>query len=335
MSDQQSFSSSDGFEVTSSHETPQEIQQSLFGDSPAKVESPNDDAPDQSDDVPETEKPDQTTQTTQTAPAAQGDKPVGKNNKTRHDPTERVKQALREKKEAQEYAAYARKERDEISARADAAQTELNRLKESMSPKSAPEGKPKSDDFETWEEYTEALTSWKVDEIRKSERDTQVKAQVEQTKTGIFKDFEKRMGAKIQADPTIRDRISDTVLQLRPLSVLRDGERPGPLNLLAEQFLRSPASAELMVYFSDNESELQRFSTLHPLRFGVELGKIEARFVADAPNTATAQVETSKAKPPVRPVTGGPATGEREPSDDASFDDHVKYHNAKDRVSYR
>jgi len=328
MSDQiqQSFTSSDGFEVTSSHETSQEIQKSLFGDAPEpeKAESASE-APEEPSDAP--------AEPADTAEQPAEAKPVGKNNKARHDPTERVKQALRQKKEAEEYAAYARKERDELAARAQAVQEELDRLKAGAAPKQAPkqsDGRPKSDDFDTWDEYTEALTSWKVEELRKAEREEQAKVRVEQAKTSVFKDFEKRMTERIQADPTIRERISDTVLQLRPLSVLREGERPSPLNLLAEQFLRSPVSAELMVYFSDNESELQRFSTLHPLRFGVELGKIEARFVADNP-TAAAQVETSKAKPPVRPVTGGPATGDREPSDDASFDEYVKYHNVKER----
>ena len=338
MNDDNSFTA-DGFTVSSSSETSEEIQKSLFEDTaPSAPEERVGAAPDsdatgfsgpEPDDDPESESP------TVKDDATEAEKPLGKNNKSRHDPTERVKQALREKKEAQENAEYARKERDEISARANAAQEELTRLKASMAPKApAAEGKPKSDDFESWEDYTEALTEWKVQEIRKVDQESAVKARMEHAKGAMHDDFGKRMAARLSADPSIRERISGTVLQLRPLSVLGENEPKGPLNLLAEQFIRSPLSAELMMYFSENESELQRFSTLHPLRFGVELGKIEGRFDA-ASVTATAPTETSKANPPVRPVTGGPATGEREPNDDAPFEEHLRFHNARDRVNAR
>ena len=310
---------SDGFDVSSSSETPEEIQASLNRDEPkeevAKTESVEAE-PAEAESV--EEKP-----------------PVeeGRNKKARHDPAERVRMAAREAKEAKQRAEDVTREKDEISRRAEEYRLELEKIRVQTKPKEPDSsGKPKSTDFHTYEEFTEALAEWKFNEnIQKLESNRRMEA-IERETAHRFSSFEKKIKEHMDADPTFKDRISPDVLNLRPLSAMAPGEPRGPLNALAEHFLVSEVAPKLIEYFSEHEDELQRFSTLHPLRFGVELGKVEERLSVGS-STATAPVEMSKAKPPVRPVTGGPPIVDKDLPDDAPFEKFFVHENAKERKS--
>lgn len=304
---------SDGFDVSSSSETPEEIQASLEIGKESVETAPE-------------EKPDETPE----------DKPEveeGRNKRARHDPTERVRMATREAKEAKQRAETAIQEKDEIARRAEEYRQELEKMRVSATPRSEDRsGKPKSTDFETYEEFTEALAEWKFNEnVQKLQSQQRMEA-IERETAHRFSSFEKKMKDHMDADPTYKDRISPNVLNLRPLSAMAPGEPRGPLNALAEHFLVSEVAPKLIEYFSEHEDELQRFSTLHPLRFGVELGKVEERLSAGS-FTAAAPVEMSKAKPPVRPVTGGPPIVDKDLPDDAPFEKFFLHENAKERKS--
>ena len=113
---------------------------------------------------------------------------------------------------------------------------------------------------------------------------------------------------------------------------MADNEPKGPLNALAEYILRSDIAPSLVKYFSERKEELERFGRLDPFRFGPEIGKIEERLSA-GPSTAATPVEMSKAKPPIRPVTGGSPIVEKDLPDDAPFEEFFKRENAKERKS--
>jgi len=104
---------------------------------------------------------------------------------------------------------------------------------------------------------------------------------------------------------------------------------------MAHAITESPVGPELLLYLSDHPQDAQRIATLHPIQAMREMGKLEARYDAATPGTGSAPAPAmSQAKPVIKPVTGGPATSERdEYRDDEPFEAHVRRENARDRTA--
>lgn len=305
---------SDGFTVTSSSETKEEIQKSLFEATNDVEEKPEGTGSETGGDREETGR--------------EPEEPEIDKKKARFEPNERIRQAARDAKEAKELAASVLREKDEIASRAESYRVELEKLRST----SKATLKPVPSDFQTDADFMEALTDWKMEERTKRDQSEQVARIMEQQKAERYSGFSKRMKDQIEKDPTFMEGVSEYVLNLRPLSSMADDEPKGPLNALAEFILRSDVAPALAKYFSERQDELERLQQMDPFRFGPEIGKIEERLSAGS-QTATTPVEMSKAKPPVRPVTGGYPIAEKELSDDASFEDYFKRENAKERKS--
>lgn len=258
---------------------------------------------------------------------------------------ERMKEATSQAAQLKREKAEIQRERDEIARRDEENRRELESLRASLGKNGEPRGyggdsareadkEPSLDDFESVDAYVSARVKFEIERDRKSAIQNRAKEIVEQSKAERFSQFEKQIKVETEKDPEFLDKISQDVINLRPLSVLGPDEPRTALNVLAEQFLVSDMAPRLMMYFTEHPDELRRFSALHPLRFGVELGKIEER-LGTATTATVPLVEISKAKPPVRPVTGGPTTGDKPPSDEASFEEHAAYWDAQERKNAR
>jgi len=285
-----------------------------------------------------------------TAAGAEADTTEGeaKSPEGKHKPKsaiERMKEATSQAAQLKREKAEIQRERDEIARRDEENRRELESLRSSLGKSSTPEKatdkadkEPVLDDFEGTDNPIEAWVSarvkFEIERDRKAAIQNRAKELVEQSKAERFSLFEKQIKAETEKDPEFLDKISQDVINLRPLSVLGPDEPRTALNVLAEQFLVSDMAPRLMMYFTEHPDELRRFSALHPLRFGVELGKIEER-LGTATTATVPVVEISKAKPPVRPVTGGPTTGDKPPSDEASFEEHAAYWDAQERKNAR
>jgi hypothetical protein len=160
----------------------------------------------------------------------------------------------------------------------------------------------------------EALTDWKYEERKKQDQQEQVARIMEEQAKERYSGFAQKMNEQREKDPDFMDAVSDDVLNLRPLSAMADNEPKGPLNALAEYILRSDIAPSLVKYFSERKDELGRFGQMDP-------------------STAATPVEMSKAKPPIRPVTGGSPIVEKDLPDDAPFEEFFKRENAKERKS--
>lgn len=323
-----SFTSEDGFEVTSSSETAAEIKEALGTPAKEAAEAPEKPA-EQPKPEPQADGAGDEEESAHEAAKPAEEKKADHKGKPKYDPTARVMQATRQ-------AAEAKKERDEIQRRFEEAQQELERLRSGKAPeqakKAAPEGKPTPDAFETYEEYTEALTDWKIEQREQAREAARREEAFAKTVKERVNSFQERIGQHLQAHPDFWDKVSPDVVSLRPLSTLAPDEPKGALNALAEHFITSEHGPALMMYFTDHPDEIQRFSALHPITFGVELGKIEVGL--GAASTATVpKPSASKARPPVRPVTGSPTTDPDEIDDDAPFEAFVKHRNAQERAA--
>lgn len=311
----------DGFTVLGSNRTSEQITQEL--------NEPKKEAPKAQEPPPEPEE----TQETPSEPKVEAKEPEKteeerKLGKPRHDPKARMLEATRQ-------AAEAKRERDEIARRAEEYRLELEKLKssatESAQAQQIQDDKPKADDpkFKTYEDYVEALTDWKVNQREKQAAEQNAQKMFEESKRKIYTGFEAVMKAETESNPGWIDKIDPDLLELKPSAELPPGVKPGRENMLADLLIFSPVAPKLLMHFTEHPEDLQRFSTLHPLRFGVEFGKLEDRMTAAT--TATAAPEVSKAKPPVRPVTGGPTTVDKVPGDDASFEEHAAYWDSVER----
>ena len=85
----------------------------------------------------------------------------------------------------------------------------------------------------------------------------------------------------------------------------------------------SEMAPKLMSYLSDHPDELRALSGLHPAHIFRAIGKIEGKLEGVAvTGNAPRVVAVSRAKPPVKPVTGMPSVG-NELSEDTPFEEFV------------
>lgn len=252
------------------------------------------------------------------------------------DPAKRISHLTWEREEARREAARERERAAELERRLAA----LERgEKPAPKPAEAPAARvadlkdpePQESDYEDYGKFLSAHARWSArDELRQQqaavqqrEAATKREQAAQQRYAGYAERIEKAGGDEFLS------KLSPEVMSLRPISVLEAGERPGPLNALAEELLDSPYSAQLLQYFSEQPEELRRFGALHTARELLrELGKLESRFDA-ASTTGPAQKAPviSQAKPPVKPVTAAPVVSDDPPGDDADDEAHRAYWN--------
>lgn len=153
--------------------------------------------------------------------------------------------------------------------------------------KPALEGKPKADDFETHEDFVEALTDWKL-ETKEKERES--KAKETQLKTDYqsqSNEFKKKCREFSEANDGFRDAVEDVD------DILMS---PG----LQEIVLSSDSGPALLYELAKNRDEYERINALGPLSAAREIGKIEARLVKK--NEKPNEKKTTNAPAPIAPV---------------------------------
>lgn len=152
--------------------------------------------------------------------------------------------------------------------------------------------KPRMDDFDSIEDFTEALTDWK---LSKKEFERNIAEQQQR----ILRDWNSRQEAaqKTHADyEQVLNAASEVML-------------PAAHQRL---FLESEAGAELAYQLAKDPAELQKFAAMDPLKAARYFGKLEAFHSSEAPDTATPR--TSHAPRPIRPV-GARSAGSAAPPD--------------------
>lgn len=322
---------SDGLEISSNVRSADQMDRAFEKASPTPKEAPE--APEPAPAEDETPEQPEPAVTAPEQPKAD-EKPGHKATKI---PRVRVEEATREAAQARREREEIQKRADEIQRRADAAEAELRRYREQASKASEPEqhkkeapkadGRPKLEDFENLEDFTDAVTEWKLENREKAAKQRESELLREQTREARLKGFSERIQAHLKTDPNFFDKVDKNLVALRPLSELGPSEPRNQMNLAADYILDSEEPAKLFEYFTAHPEEVRRFLTLHPMQIGKEIGKIEGRLGA-AITAPVPEPEVSKASPPARPVAGGPPTV-GEPGPNASFDEWARHEEAK------
>lgn len=238
---------------------------------------------------------------------------------------ERVEQATRQAAELKRQLASERQEREKLAQRLAEIEQRTAKPAESQKPTATDDPEPQEGQFENYSDYIKAAARWNARnefsqrmETTKREAQTRYLAQTYAERVSkTVETFHDRMTKAAEADPLFTERTNGVAVQLRPSFELEPGERPGPLNTVADEIMSSEVGPQILDYFSKNESEFQRIAALRSAREVTrEMAKIEARLdgaTAGTPPTDERPVskpELSRATPPVQPVTGKPHIAE-------------------------
>ena len=311
--------------IDSSHETTDQIQASLdlSSDNAPTVETP-DSPPD------EVATPDAAVEASEAETAApreatgepEADSEAKKNTKQRRrkDATAAVQVAIGKQREAERRAAEAEGRLAAMTAaRPDPATPATPPQPDWARYKKMP-GAPTVDQFEQYDDYTVALTTFVMD--RRSQEQATLAAydasHAAEQEADRLRDagWQTRLQEARASDPTFDDHLNAETPMSMPMQHLT---------------MESPVGAELLQYLSAHQDESQRLSTLHPVEVYREMGKLEERLGAASEARGSAPV-VSHAKPPIKPLGSSPHTPDADAvTDEMSFDEHFRRMNATDR----
>jgi hypothetical protein len=263
------------------------------------------------------------------------EKPLGK---PRDDPRARMLEATRKESEAKRALADERRERERL-----AAEVRELRARVEAPPAPAPSAgrglpgrpKPTEDEFDNYGDFVDARARYAMQEefetrSRAAEEQSQANARLQEIGSAVTA-FRARLAEAKRADPEFADKLSPDLTNLQPTFTLAPGQSVGSHNIIADEIVSSEHAPDLMLHLTEHPDDLQRIAALSNSReIAREMAKLEARLDAATSGTSSRR-ETSKAKPPVRPVTGSPTTANPEDmDDDTPFETHVRRMNARD-----
>ncbi|CAB4152279.1 hypothetical protein UFOVP610_3 [uncultured Caudovirales phage] len=168
--------------------------------------------------------------------------------------------------------------------------------------------KPKSSDFQTHEEYVEALTDWKV-ETKEKEREQKLKeAKVKTEYQKSVESFQSKVKSFEKEVPDFQEVLAD--VDDIPLSFG-----------VQDAILTSDIGPQLMYEIAKDRKELERINSLSATAAAREIGKLEARLAKSESKEETIQ-KITKAPPPIAPV-GSKSSGKSQKSpDDMDFKEY-------------
>lgn len=182
--------------------------------------------------------------------------------------------------------------------------------------------RPKEEDFESYADFVDALTDWKVDQRdQKRQREYeahQLAARHAAHIDGMVKGWNGTLAKAAAADPEFMDYVAPALAEIGlPSRLLPEGERPDGRNWIADDLISAPDRApDLLRYLTEHPDEHQRIAALSSPRAITRELAILGRSAAATAGTGAAR-EVSKAHPPVRPVTGTPHTADSELDENA------------------
>jgi hypothetical protein len=175
----------------------------------------------------------------------------------------------------------------------------------------AKDAKPDPERFNSQQEYIEALTDWKIEQKAKAAEMAQkveaAKAQQEKTVSGF------------------RERVKEFQKTATDLPEVLEAVDHIPLSpALQEIFIESERGHELMYTLAKNPAEYERIAKLPPLAAAKEMGKLEAK-LASKSSDAEPEAKTTKAPPPIKPVTRANAVSTKDPGE-MSYQEYKAWH---------
>lgn len=272
--------------------------------------------------------------------AKPAEKPLGK---PRDDPRARMLEATRKEAEAKRAAAALQAERDALKA-------ELDRVRSVPAPQErinwhptvvSEDAPPDPKNFRSEAEYAQAyidhraaqqartIVQAELQRAAQAARQQQFEQEFHEMASKHVEGFKSAMDKQIKADPGFVEKLSPDVLGLSS-SLEPSVQTISADNVIADEIILSGENAPaLSLYLSEHPDEFQRLRALPTYQeVQVEM-RILAKSLKGAATAGTVpKGEVSKAKPPVRPVTGSPHAvtdlDEMAADENVSFADYAK-----------
>lgn len=187
---------------------------------------------------------------------------------------------------------------------------------EDPSVKAPKDGRPVPDDFETNEEYVEALTDWKTEQkIREHERNQEI-SRIKAEQERQFRDHLSRV-------ETFKEKVDDFEEALENVSDV-------PVSsTLSELIVTSENGPELMYELAKDREEFERINKLPPLAAARALGRLESR-ISSSEKQKPEIKKTTKAPPPMTPV-GSKVRASTKSPDQMSYREFKAWREAQSR----
>lgn len=255
--------------------------------------------------------------------------------KPREDPEARISQSVARQREAERRAEAAERKAAELEAR----------LRTPEPAKTERPSAPPADRFprfEAWmaehpdqthDDYLDARDEHNRTKYIAEAQEHQRRYQAQRQRHELSTTFAKGLDAAVKANPEFLSSIAEDVLNLPTMDSLQRGERPTAWHFIGEELLRSDAPTRLMQHWSDHPDDFQALASLPQRDITRRIAKLESQLdAASETRSAPSAPVISQAKPPVRrvPVSPSPASDEP-PGDDADFQTHKRYWDARDR----
>lgn len=175
--------------------------------------------------------------------------------------------------------------------------------------------KPKVDDFETYAEYTEALTDWKLEKKDREKAEKEEKQKAQSAAQELNKSFESKLEKFKEEAEDFEDVVENVNFNVQPW--------------LVDAAKSAEIGPKLIYELAKDHEELRRINSLPYLSAIRELGKFEAKLLALEPQKN--QKQQTKAPPPIKPV-GSKSAGKIEKSpEDMTFQEFKKWREAGNR----
>ena len=169
--------------------------------------------------------------------------------------------------------------------------------------------RPSQDDFETYEQYQEALVDWKVT-LRLTERDVVERERIERDSTNRAR--EKSVAAHTARIDTFRQEHDDFD------AVIEQGKNLPMTAPMQDSVMNSDMGPAVMYHLCRFPEECDRIAALPPMVAIREMGKLEARIEAAQTGPVSSAASVTQAPRPIKPVGGG-ATASTVPLDQMDY----------------
>lgn len=159
------------------------------------------------------------------------------------------------------------------------------------------DGKPQREKFADYEAYIEAVAEWKADQKVKAREEAQARARAAEQAKQRETAWQKRLSAAAKDIPDLIETLESSEAPLTPPMMTAITE--------------SDIGPKLAHWLAQNVEDAERIAGLSPASQVREIGKLEAKLLAEP---APKPKPTSAAPEPITPV-GGKAPASDEPSD--------------------
>lgn len=172
-------------------------------------------------------------------------------------------------------------------------------------------GRPDPDSYETYAEYVDAFTDWKLEKREKAKEAEAQKSRLATEQETLLKSFVDRRNAFAKKTEDFEEVLEGV-----------DDVRVSPT--IEGLILSSENGPELMYELAKNRAEFERINKLPPLAAARELGKIESKIAATESKKPEPKKLTQAPKPISTLSGGGTRVAKRIDDPNISFEDYER-----------